>query len=84
MIDIFFVLLIPYPGIMLSPFLPDFVLKLMRLFSLRQLMSWPPRRSVKVAFAWAYLCCLDLALCLLPCAQEKIRAWDCHRSSLAA
>ena len=51
MIDIFFVLLIPYPGIMLSPFLLGYVLKLMRLFSLRQLMSWHPKRAVKVAFA---------------------------------
>lgn len=84
MMDIFCDLLIPYPGIMIAPFLLCYVLKLMRLFFVHQLMKMHPRRAVKVAFEWASLCYPDLVLCLLPCGLEKIRAWDCHRFSLDA
>ena len=56
MIDIFFALLIPYPGTMIAPFLVDYVLKLMLLFFLHHLMKMHPRHAVKEASAWADLC----------------------------
>ena len=83
MIDIFFALLIPYPGIMVAPFLLDYILKLMLLFFFHQLMKMHPRHAVKEASAWADLRYYGLALCWLPYAQEKIRVWDYHRFSLA-